>query len=280
MIATEGAGVGPSPERVNLGYADTEAGQVHFRSAGDPGTAETLVVLLHQTPLSSVHLAPLLPELVGPGVAAVAFDTPGYGGSPRPDTEWSIERYAEVLWSAVDDIARPVEVLLVGRATGTVVAVAMARLRPESVRRIALYGLPLYTDEERRERLEGDFAAPFVPTLDGAHHVQLRERILGQYPQLTAAELDVHLLEHLLTGGDFGSAYRAMWRYDLRANVAALELPILLLGGTHDRVRPYFDRAVEHLPDAEHVELDGADDFLAERDPHRLAEVLRPFLGI
>jgi hypothetical protein len=71
-----------------------------------------------------------------------------------------------------------------------------------------------------------------------------------------------------------------MWRYDLRSNVAALPMPVLSIGGTADRVNPYFVRTVEHLPEAEHVELAGADDFLAERDPARLGALLRRFFDL
>lgn len=271
---------GPSTPEVLRGYVGTRHGQVHYHIAGEPSTAETLVVLLHQTPLSSRHLAPVLPELASERCAAVAFDTPGYGASSTPPGEWSLEQYAAVLWEAVDGLSGPSRVCLFGRATGTVLAVAMAGLRPEVVQRLALYGLPLYTDDERRERLASDFAAPFEPVLDGSHLLRLWERIRGQYPQLDARDVDVHLRDHLVTEGDFGRGYRAMWRYDLRSHVAALTMPVLSIGGTRDRVRPYFERVVAHLPDAEHLELEDADDFLAERDPSRLGAVLRRFYGL
>ena len=264
---------------VRCGYVDAGDLQVHYRVAGDATSADEAVVLLHQTPLSARHLAPLLPELATNG-PAIAFDTPGYGASPAPREEWSLEQYAATLWAAVDGIGAFRRIRLFGRATGTVLAVEMARQRPDIVARIAVYGLPLYTDEERRERLEGDFAAPYVPVLDGSHVQGLWDRIRGQYPQLSPADVEIHLRDHLATEGDFGRGYRAMWRYDLRANVAALPMPLLSIGGTADRVNPYYARTVEFLPEAEHLELDGADDFLAERDPARLGAVLRRFYGL
>lgn len=266
-------------ERVRCGYVDAGGLQVHFRMVGDTAGSERLVVLLHQTPLSSRHLAPLLPELATVG-AAVAFDTPGYGASSAPLEEWTLERYAATFWEAVDALGAFREVQLFGRATGTVLAVEMARQRPEVVGRIALYGLPLYTDAERQERLASDFGAPYVPVLDGSHVQTLWHRIRGQYPQLSPTDVEIHLRDHLATGGDFGRGYRAIWRYDLRSNVAALSMPVLSIGGTADRVNPYFARAVEHLPEAEHVELAGADDFLAERDPTRLGALLRRFFDL
>jgi pimeloyl-ACP methyl ester carboxylesterase len=95
-------------------------------------------------------------------------------------------------------------VQLFGRATGTVLAVEMARQRPEVVGGLAVYGLPLYTDAERRERLASDFGAPYVPVLDGSHVQTLWDRIRGQYPQLSPADVEIHLRDHLATGGDFG----------------------------------------------------------------------------
>ena len=264
---------------VRCGYVDAGGLQVHYRMVGQPDDADRLVVLLHQTPLSARHLAPLLPELATE-CAAVAFDTPGYGASPAPQDEWSLERYAETLWDAVDGLGPFRQVQLFGRATGTVLAVEMARQRPEVATHVAVYGLPLYTDEERRERLASDFGAPYVPVLDGSHVQGLWDRIRGQYPQLAPADVEIHLRDHLATEGDFGRGYRAMWRYDLRSNVASLPMPVLSIGGTADRVNPYFARTVGHLPEAEHVELEGADDFLAERDPARLGALLRRFFEL
>ncbi len=68
-------------------------GQVHVRSAGDPGAP--LLLLLHQSPLSSRNYEAVLPLFAAEGnVRAVAVDTPGFGLSDPPPEDWSVEDYA------------------------------------------------------------------------------------------------------------------------------------------------------------------------------------------
>lgn len=62
------------------GYADTAAGQVHFRRVDGPGIP---IILLHRTPISSSSFTRMLGFLAGRN-RAIAMDTPGFGQSFRP----------------------------------------------------------------------------------------------------------------------------------------------------------------------------------------------------
>ena len=85
--------------------------------------------------------------------------------------------------------------------------------------------------------------------------------------------------DYLATGGDFATAYRAIWRYDLRAAASAgIAVPTLLLGGTHDRIGFMQERAEALLPQAQRLVLEDATDFVAEQEPARFADTLRAFM--
>ncbi len=279
--------------RVIRGYLELPWGQVHYRTvdvaAGPEGAdARPLLLILHQTPLDSEHyerVLPLLAEFTRP----VAVDSPGYGLSDRPpprsdvgsegDAEWNVEDYGRLTWEIADRFGGE-RIYLFGRATGSVLAVEAAAQRPQRVRALVLHGLPVYDDATKLQRLaDVEFGAPIAPQADGAHLVRLWERVLGQYPYLQPDVVQWHVERYLAGGPDFAMAYRALWRYDLPAAVERLRAPVLLLGGTLDRVFGWFEDARRLLPDAEWELFDGATDFVAADEPERFAGRLRRFLG-
>ena len=256
-------------------YLDFPWGQVHLRTV--PAEAQApLLVMLHQSPLSARNYDRLLPLLAG-WCRPVAVDTPGYGGSDLPDRQWEVADYARLVLQIADRLEAD-RFHLFARATGTVFAAAAALAAPARVVSLALHGLPVYTAQERADRLAG-FAPPFVPSDDGAHLQWIWKRIHDEYPWIDAPLATQFVRDYLATGGDFATAYRAIWRYDLRAAAAnGIAPPTLLIGGTRDRIAFMQPRAEALLPHAERVVLDDATDFVAEQQPTRFAEVLRGFV--
>ena len=259
---------------IKRGYLDFPWGQVHLRRADAPATLP-LLILLHQSPLSARNYDRLLPLLTG-WCRPVAVDTPGYGGSDLPDRPWEVADYARLVFDVADRLEAQ-RFHLFARATGTVFAAAAALSTPARIRSLVLHGLPVYTAEERADRL-ASFAPPFAPSDDGAHLQWIWQRIHNEYPWIDAPLATQFVRDYLATGGDFATAYRAIWRYDLReAAKHGIAVPTLLIGGTRDRIAFMQPRAEALLPQAERVVLDGATDFVAEQEPARFAEVLRGF---
>jgi pimeloyl-ACP methyl ester carboxylesterase len=278
-------------DMIRRGYLDFAWGQVHTRMAeADP--ALPLLLLLHQSPLSARNYDRLLP-LLTPVCRPVAIDTPGYGGSDLPDgqgpdgqgpdrqgpgAQWEVADYAALVLAIADRLGAP-RFHLFARATGTVFALATALAAPTRLRSLALHGMPVYTAEERADRL-ARFAPPFVPQDDGSHLAWIWQRIHGEYPWIDAPLATQFVRDYLATGGDFATAYRAIWRYDLRAAAAGgLAVPTLLIGGTRDRIFFMHERARALLPQARAETLDGATDFVAEQEPARVAALLTAFMS-
>ncbi len=260
---------------IRRAHLDFAWGQVQYRTTPCPVDAP-LLLLLHQSPLSSRNYERVLP-LLARHCRPVAIDTPGYGGSDHPDRQWEVGDYADLVFATADRLGAQ-RFHLFARATGTVFAVAAALARPERVARHILHGMPDYTNEERADRLAG-FAPPFTPASDGSHLRWIWDRIHGEYPWIDAELATRFVSDYLATGGDFATAYRAIWRYDLRAALAqGLDMPALLIGGTRDRIAFMHPRAEALLPKARAIVLDGATDFVAEQEPERFATVLQEFL--
>jgi pimeloyl-ACP methyl ester carboxylesterase len=158
-----------------------EGGRAH---AADPS----------QPPLACLHAAPYSVESFTPFLTAMAqrrhvlaLDTPGYGASDRPEQRLDIAGYAQILGDALDqaleardgaasDVSAGGQIDLFGHSTGALIAVELARRRPDRVRRLVLMSVPYFFGAEQavwRHRL----ARPHTPT-DELDQLEARWRAL------------------------------------------------------------------------------------------------------
>lgn len=77
----------------------------------------------------------------------LAFDLVGFGKSPKPDwLEYNVDDHARAIIAAMHKQRIREPVILVGHSMGSLVAVRVARLKPQIVERLVLYEMPLYTE--------------------------------------------------------------------------------------------------------------------------------------
>ncbi|HEY5442119.1 MAG TPA: alpha/beta hydrolase [Candidatus Saccharimonadales bacterium] len=116
----------------------------------------------------------------------VAFDLLGFGASPKPDwPEYNIDDHARAVIATLEKLPPLGPAVLVGHSMGCLVAVRVARLRPDLVKHLVLYEMPLYEGlpEKRRYRLRLNLYSRFYrhiiryqPTFD-AQTARLTERL-------------------------------------------------------------------------------------------------------
>jgi pimeloyl-ACP methyl ester carboxylesterase len=153
----------------------------------DAGQAQsTPVVLLHgigRTGQVWQHVVELLAPL---GVRVAAFDLLGFGASPQPDwPRYDTDDHAQAVIAAITKLHLREPAILVGHSMGCLVAVRVARLRPDLVRHLVLYEMPLYEGlpEKRRYRLRTDLYLKFYRRLTryqpsfNDRNVRLSERL-------------------------------------------------------------------------------------------------------
>lgn len=105
----------------------------------------TAVVLLHGIGASSESWNRVSLELADTPCRVLAFDLLGFGDSPKPDwPDYSVDDHARAVIAALDRRKLQTPVILVGHSMGALVAVHVARLRPDLVRHLILYEAPLY----------------------------------------------------------------------------------------------------------------------------------------
>ena len=250
------------------GYATTAMGQVHYRSAG---AGATTVVLLHESPLSSATYESVLDQLP-PRLRGVAFDTPGYGASdPWPGESTEIPDLARMLLAALDELAIH-RFAVVGTHTGAALAVSMAAQAPDRVSHAMLSGVPLLSEEERRQYL-ASWAPPVAVELDGSHlrwAWERYERLWKGPPEL------LHLgATTLLANLDrYHVGYNAAFRYDPAPDLRNLACPVLLYTAEEDLLIASDRSAAAELS---HIQLDTVPDLQGQlplRRPRAFGERL------
>jgi pimeloyl-ACP methyl ester carboxylesterase len=239
-------------------------------------TGKPTLLIMHQSPLSSRRYRFAL-DLLAEFCVPVAIDTPGYGASERDDADWSVDDYANTAWLVADmlGLERP---WLFGRATGAVYMLHAAAQRPGAAAGIVLHGVPIYSDDEKRQRL-AEFAPPYVLDSDGSHLAWIWSRASGEYPWAEPALITEFVKDYLAAGPDFASSYRAIWRHDLLESARRAGEVDLLIGGTRDRIFYMHKRSLTALQHKHAVVLEGATDFVAEQDPARFAATLRSVIA-
>ena len=253
--------------RAQRGYLDLPWGQVHYRHAGS--AADPVLLMLHQSPLSSATYEPVLAPLAARGVRAIAVDTPGFGMSDPAPEPWSVVQYAEAVWQIADALGLG-RVHLLGQHTGAVFATEATLLDRDRVRGLVFQGIPVYTDEERAAKA-ASYAPGYAVDAEGGHLRTIWDRVRWLYPTIGADSASRQVAEYLSVGPDYGVAYRAVFDHSLRTEGVA-DVPTLLCHGSEDVLNRMNTEVKQAFPHAPLVVIPGGTDFVAEEQPEAFAD--------
>lgn len=252
-------------------YVSTRWGQVHLRREGTDGPG---LVLLHESPMSSVVFRDVLP-LLGRDFTTVAIDTPGYGLSDGPPEVAEIPGYATTILEAIDRIGLD-NFAVAGSHTGASLAVQLAVQAPHRVTHAIFSGVPVFTPEERAWYLSS-FAPKKEAAADGSHLAWAWERYQRIWPG--PPEL-IHLgASTLLQNLDrYHIGYQAAFRYDPEPDLERIACPVLLYTGDEDLLIDSDRRAVNKIPDARLEVVPESNGQLPLRQPNAYAERIQRFI--
>ena len=241
------------------GYVDSLYGQIHFHRAqpiAGPGD-KTPVVLFHQNPRSAEEFRPLL-NVVGRDRVAIAFDTPGYGESERPDAPLDMTQIAATMATALRGLGYGSEkgrVDVFGFHTGVPIGSEVAIQHPDLVRRVVLSGIPYFSPDERQERF-ANLPRDKTLTEDGS-------RILGRWAPLVnrraegvSLERAVRMyVEDIHSLDKWWYAYNAVWSYVPEDRLPLITQPILVLQPHESLTERTLQARTELIPHADLIEL-------------------------
>lgn len=268
--------IGQSVLHGGKGYADTPMGQVHYRLAGPQ--EGPIIVLLHQTPWSMIQYADIQTCLARAGVRSLAIDTPGYGLSDAPTGHPSIAEYADNIVPVLNRLGLD-RVIVAGHHTGAGIASAFAARHPERTAGLLLHGTPLYTPQERADRLaqpEHDRKL----SADGSHlatYFSDLRKYVGTEPR-TEITANWSTINWYLAGiADV--AHAAVFRYDLEADLKAVRAPVLVLSDLGDSLHTNDVRAAGLRPWFRYRQFSQGRSHAMMIDPARWAQVAAEFVG-
>lgn len=268
-------------------YARIAEGQLHLRRAQGADGALPLV-MLHASPASGHVLEPLMAAL-GNGHTRIAFDNPCNGQScaPAPE-EPDVSDFADMLDRACDALGLE-QIALYGTHTGAHFAIAWALARPDRVKALVIDGVALLDDAMRAEFL--DRYAPQQSTdASGTQFHWAWQFIRDQMIFFPHYRKDA---EHLRGGGTFDpdllhrltldvlnnlesyhQPYRAVFRHDVRADLAQLDMPVLVMSEGEGPLDPAFGEVCRMVRGAHTATQCAAPQAKADAIAHFLTEVL------
>ncbi|MFJ1760113.1 alpha/beta fold hydrolase [Amycolatopsis sp. NPDC088138] len=216
--------------------------------------------------------------LLGDRFTLVRYDRPGVGMSdPAGPLITSLAEEVAALSAVVD--AAGEKVSLFGGSSGGCAAMAYAAAHPDRVERLVLYG-----SYARGTEIASAEARDSLPALI-ERHWGLGSRILADLflPTATAAERDefVRFQRAALSAEKAARSLAAVYAFDVRDQLATIEVPTLVLHRRDDRAIPFAlgQDVAARIPGATFVPLDGTDHLPWRGDAESLVRPVREFLG-
>ena len=235
------------------GLVEHGGGRTWYRVAGEAAPGRVPLLCLHGGPGSTHHYFAPLERLARGGRAVVVYDQVGCGRSEkRADAAWSLGLFLDEL-DALRAALRLDRVHLLGTSWGGMLALEHALRRPGTLASLILSSTLACAADWQAEarRLRDDLPADVRAVLD-------RHESAGTFddPEYEAA-IAAFDARHFHRGGQRPElermrqersveAYRAMWGpnewtmrgalrgWDVRARLAELDVPTLILRGGHD----------------------------------------------
>jgi non-heme chloroperoxidase len=216
------------------------------------------VVLIHGYPLNSDSWERQEPELLSAGYRVIRYDRRGFGNSSRPTTGFDYDTFTADLNALLEQLGLE-DAVLVGFSMGSgEVTRYLGKYGSARVRRAVLFGaIPpflLKTDDNPQgvdgEVFEGikaaivkDRYAYFKDFLDNFYNVDkfAPDRISEQAWQASF---------NVAAGSSPHASYACVdtWLTDFRADLLNIDVPMLVVHGTEDRILP-FEATAKRLPD-------------------------------
>jgi pimeloyl-ACP methyl ester carboxylesterase len=254
-------------------YLTVGEGQVHLQTGGSPDGLPT--VLLHQVPSSLAMFESVVAPLQALGRYTIAIDLPGYGMSDPIGELPDLDDYARVVLATLDDLGVE-RADFIGHHTGAGVSMAIARMAPERVGALALWGVPMM-EPERALRLANE-DRPVFSREYGAELAANWTRRWDISSPAVAEWVNVRCVaEILLSGRHRPDGHRAIGREDTTALARSVTRPVLAMCGSKEMLREHTILSVAEFPDATLADIRdlGIDAF--DEAPDELAELVDRF---
>jgi non-heme chloroperoxidase len=273
---------------INVGTENSAAIEIHYENHGSGQP----VVLIHGYPLDGNSWERQERVLLPAGYRVITYDRRGFGRSSQPTVGYDYDTFAADLGALLEHLALE-DVILVGFSMGTgEVTRYLGTYGSARVRKAALLGvIPpfLLKTDDNPEGVDGqvfedikaaivkDRYAYFKDFLDNFYNVDVLgpDRISEQAWQGSF---------NVAVGSSPYATYVCVdtWLTDFRADLPKIDVPILVVHGTEDRILP-ISATAERLPglidDVQLVTVEGGPHNIAWTHPDEVNQALLEFLA-
>jgi non-heme chloroperoxidase len=271
-----------------VGSENEVAIEIHYEDhgSGDP------VVLIHGYPLNGNSWERQERELLAKGYRVISYDRRGFGRSSQPTVGYDYDTFAADLNALLEHLDLT-DIFLVGFSMGTgEVSRYLGSYGSARVRKAALLGaIPPYlrkTDDnpegvdgavfdQIKAALAADRYAWFKDFFDNFYNTDklMPERISEQAWQASF---------NIAAGASPFASYACVdtWLTDFRGDLPKIDVPVLVVHGTDDRILP-FEATAARLPDliddVKLIAVEGGPHNIAWTHPDEVNEALLGFIG-
>jgi pimeloyl-ACP methyl ester carboxylesterase len=259
---------------IQQGYVTGPEGQVHYWTMGQGPT----LLMIHQAAQSAEEFIAIAPYLAD-AYRVLAIDLPGHGNSDDPPREFLVEDFTRATLAVLDqlDIQR---LSILGHHGGSSVAMDIAAQQPQRVDKLILSGTGVRTREETQALIEGGMTRDIPITTDGDFLLSTWKRYVeltgpDAPPEVTFRPFLVSLQARLRPY----DAHYAILRWDRRAVLEKLDLPVLLVQGDGDVFVNRQEQLAEMIRNSTRRVITGGGAFMYYEKPQECADVIRAYLG-
>jgi pimeloyl-ACP methyl ester carboxylesterase len=234
-------------------------------------------------PLVLVHANPFDHRLFtyqiarfSPFFRIVAMDLRGYGGSDKPETGFTLTDMADDVLAvcAQEDITCAV---FAGVSVGSGISMLIALDRPDMVAAQILVGGSAFGGADIAHRAAGYTSAD----LKGYQRSHMRELFAPDFPDTPLGQWVLNIFSenaHTLSGRCIAQIFRAREGCDMRARLAGLKPPTLVINGEHDGSLKRGRETAALIPGAQHVVIPGTGHACCIEDPAAFEQAVMEFL--
>jgi pimeloyl-ACP methyl ester carboxylesterase len=219
----------------------------------------------------------------------IMLDTLGFGRSPKPDIEYSLDQHLEAIDRTLDHYA-VLRAHIVGHSMGCLLALAYANRYPGKIGRLALLACPAFDDEQQARRAIGTaslfnrwlamdtaaarWACALMCTLRPVL-LPLAPYLVRHVPAVVAKDALRHNWQ------SYSRTLRnVIFQADTHRWMQQIAAPVLLIHGTRDKTAPYDNvQRYTQLPNVHLLTLE-ADHGLIFTHSRLIASELAQFLAL
>jgi len=215
------------------------------------------------------------------GYRALAWDQPGYGGSPLLEP-YDLEQVAGALRRLIESLGGE-PVVLVGHSMGGMIAQEACARFPQLVKGLVLGFTSPSFGGGSREFVDKFVAARIAPLDQGRSMAQIAAMLMPAMRGSKSLPEGLAQAERIMGAippATYRKAVQLLTTFDRRAALPAIAVPTLLVAGGDDRVAPapVLERMAQKIPGAEYVLLAGCGHLGPLDQPEEFNQALRGFL--